>query len=270
MVRAARWAYSRLAPVRMKNMLALHKLWLDRQPWPILVELPPGREVLVLAPHCDDEAIGPGGTLAKHAQAGHRITAVFMTDGRCGDPTASDPELPAAERARRREGLVAARKAEAAAAARLLGIGAIHHLDAPDERLAPTRETVGRLREILRSVRPDLVYVPFITDRMPDHTETNAVLVAAADGDAGFQVCGYEVWNPLYPNVMVDIRLTFARKCEAIRAHASQVRFNDYVACVTGLNAYRAMCHLQGRGHAEAFFLATVQEYRRLFEELRA
>lgn len=261
-------AFRLLAPTGMKNMLALHKLWLERQPWPHLVELPPGREVLVLAPHFDDEAIGAGGTLAKHARAGHRLTAVFMTDGRRGDAAANDETLPPEERARRQDALMATRKAEAAEAARILGIEGVYHLDAPEERLAPSRETVARLRDILKTVRPDLVYLPFITDRMPDHTATNAVLMAAADGDSDFQVCGYEVWNPLYPNIMVNIEATFAQKCEAIRAHASQMRFNNYIACATGLNAYRAACHLNGEGHAEAFYLASLWEYRYLFDAL--
>ena len=266
---ALKRAFRLLAPTGMQNMLALHKLWLERQPWPDLVELPPGREILILAPHFDDEAIGPGGTLAKHARAGHRLTVLFMTDGRRGDPTAIDGALSPEERARRQDALMATRKTEAAEAARILGIGAVYHLDAPEERLSPSREIVERFRDILKAVRPDLVYLPFLTDRMPDHTATNAVLMATADERLEFRVCGYEVWNPLYPNIMVNIEETFAQKCEAIRAHASQLRFNTYIACVTGLNAYRAACHLNGEGHAEAFYLASLQEYRYLFEALR-
>jgi LmbE family N-acetylglucosaminyl deacetylase len=252
----------------MRNALALHKLWLDREPWPELVELPPGREILVLAPHFDDEAIGPGGTLVKHARAGHRITVAFMTDGRRGDPLVNAVE-PAAERARQQDLLMATRKAEARQAAQILGFGTVHFLDAPDEQLAATPAMVAKLRQILLDVRPDLVYVPFITDRMPDHTATNVVLMAAASDGIDFQVCGYEVWNPLYANTMVDIGATFERKSEAIRAYASQLRFNDYIACVRGLNAYRAMAHLQGASYAEAFYLASLREYRHLFEAMR-
>jgi len=266
---AVRAAYRLMAPTAMKNMLALHKLWLDREPWPQLVELPPGSEILVLAPHFDDETIGPGGTLIKHARAGHRLTAVFMTDGRRGDPEVNAVE-PEAERRRRQDALMATRKAEARAAAQILGIGAVHFLDAPEEHLRPAPGTVGSLRAILADVRPDLVYVPFITDRMPDHTATNAVLMAAAGDGADFHVCGYEVWNPLYANTMVDIGSTFEEKCAAIRVYASQLRFNDYIACVSGLNAYRAMAHLKGATHAEAFYLAPLVQYRHLFEALRA
>jgi len=47
------------------------------------------------------------------------------------------------------------------------------------------------------------------------------------------------------------------------------MQYNNYIACIRGLNAYRAMCHLQGEGYAEAFYLATLEEYRYLFESLR-
>lgn len=165
---------------------------------------------------------------------------------------------------------MATRKAEAGRAAQILGFETVHFLDAPEERLAPTPETVAKLRRILRYTQPDLVYVPFITDRLPDHTATNAVLMAAAGEDCVFHVCGYEVWNPLYANTMVDIGATFRQKCDAIRVYESQLRFNNYISGVTGLNAYRALAHLKGAGYAEAFYLAPLKEYRYLFEQLRA
>ena len=40
----------------------------------------PGR-VLVVAPHMDDEVIGPGGTLALHREAGSAIGVVYVSDG---------------------------------------------------------------------------------------------------------------------------------------------------------------------------------------------
>ncbi len=56
-----------LAPTGMKNILTLHKVWMERQPHPDLLEQPPGHDVLVLAPHFGDEAIGPGGAMARRA-----------------------------------------------------------------------------------------------------------------------------------------------------------------------------------------------------------
>lgn len=39
------------------------------------------RSILIVAPHPDDETLGCGGTLAKRAQEGCRITVVVVTDG---------------------------------------------------------------------------------------------------------------------------------------------------------------------------------------------
>ncbi|HXN05976.1 MAG TPA: PIG-L family deacetylase, partial [Nitrospiria bacterium] len=42
-----------------------------------LEELPKGENILVIAPHIDDETIGCGGTLAKHAHSGKKVTVLF-------------------------------------------------------------------------------------------------------------------------------------------------------------------------------------------------
>ena len=66
--------------------------------------------VLVVAPHPDDESIGCGGTICLHAGRGDRVAAVFLTSGECG---LSD--MPKLEATRMRE-----REAEEAAG--ILGI----------------------------------------------------------------------------------------------------------------------------------------------------
>ncbi|HVA44313.1 MAG TPA: PIG-L family deacetylase, partial [Acidimicrobiales bacterium] len=45
------------------------------------MDLPPGRRVMVVAPHPDDELVGAGGTIAKHVAAGHLVHIVMATSG---------------------------------------------------------------------------------------------------------------------------------------------------------------------------------------------
>jgi N-acetylglucosamine malate deacetylase 1 len=48
---------------------------------PALLPGPPPGPVLVVAPHPDDETIGPGGALARHADRGDDVTVVVATSG---------------------------------------------------------------------------------------------------------------------------------------------------------------------------------------------
>src|SRR3989338_967471 len=59
---------------------------------PMPVEVPDAQNVLVLAPHFDDETIGCGGTIRKHILGGNRVCVVYVTDGRKGIPDLADKE----------------------------------------------------------------------------------------------------------------------------------------------------------------------------------
>ena len=50
--------------------------------WPTIVKKPKGKNILVLAPHMDDEIIGCGGVICKHIQSDDRVAVVYFT---CGD-----------------------------------------------------------------------------------------------------------------------------------------------------------------------------------------
>src|SRR5258706_2559089 len=95
--------------------------------------------VLVIAPHPDDEVIGCGGALCRHADRGDRVSVVFLTSGELGLK-----RLP-------REEAWAIREREATAAAAELGIAALDFWHGPDWVLAEhIEETAARLREALR------------------------------------------------------------------------------------------------------------------------
>jgi LmbE family N-acetylglucosaminyl deacetylase len=102
--------------------------------------------------------------------------------------------------------------------------------------------------------RPDVVYLPWELDGHPDHHRLHVVVTRAlaATGFRGLAL-GYEVWNAMVPDVIVETTAVFPRKQAAMRAHASQIAYTQYDHCLGGLSAYRSLVHLRGRGYGEAF-----------------
>lgn len=229
---------------------------------PAPVGLPAARNILVLAPHMDDETIGCGGTLLAHAALGRRIEVMFMTDGAAGFDASVHPGYSRHEK-------VAIRRREAERACKLLGVAAIHRLDLPDGRLEAGAPAVETLRSLIDTLRPDIVYLPFLTDAHHDHRVTNQLFVAAVKQRSDIQsllCCGYEVWTPLHANCIVDITDFMEKKLAVLSSYESQLQMNDYRHSIRGLNAYRSIAN-RSRGYAEAFYLTTAKAYLAIAEE---
>jgi LmbE family N-acetylglucosaminyl deacetylase len=209
--------------------------------------------VLVLAPHPDDEIIGPGGTLRRHILAGAPVTIVILTDGKWGG---YNPDGK----------LVEKRKDESRNAAKILGAPEPIFLNAPDGDLGNTPEAATKLERIIADTNPKYIYLPALTDGHPDHWSTNQhlyTLLPKLRGDAVIR--GYEVWTPALANICIDITEIAEIKKQAIEAFPTQTAQHDYTAAALGLNRYRSLQHLKGRGYAEAFTQMTAQEFDHLF-----
>jgi LmbE family N-acetylglucosaminyl deacetylase len=131
-------------------------------------------DILVIAPHMDDETLGCGITLAQCAQR-QTVRVVFATDG------ARSPEP------RRRTGpanvaLTPVREAEAVAALDKLGVPRDHveFLGFPDGELARhQRALADAIVARVRAYRPEWLFVPFRYDHHPDHLALNRAATAA-------------------------------------------------------------------------------------------
>jgi N-acetylglucosamine malate deacetylase 1 len=261
----SRWLMKRLGRATVRY-LKFHGLLKANKHNPAIVWKPEGGRIVVLAPHMDDEIIGCGGTLYKHILKGAVVTVVYMTDGRYGGKL---PPPPAGEQSRRQEtNLVAIRRQEALLAMETLGIQSGIFLNAEDGQLSSAHDLPNRVRQILHSVQPHLVYLPFFLEEHPDHRAVTQILLDATEGSGlGFDCCGYEVWTPLFPNCLVEINEVVGMKKQALQRYQSQLLGNDYLHAVLGLNAYRSIALPEKHGgFVEAFFLAPLQEYRELYK----
>jgi LmbE family N-acetylglucosaminyl deacetylase len=253
-------AWRTLLPRRARNSLRLWTI-LDTPDFaPRMIEEFSAGPIIVLAPHMDDEIIGPGGTIVRHLRAGASVTFVLMTDGMAGDQRA-------------KESLSEERKAESRRAAEIVGVSDLIFLDGPDGSLDDSPEIVAALEKIIASRKPAIIYASGLTDHHRDHWATNRILRKSLDRlSAGLSrnilIRGYEIWTPLPANRMADITQVVEIKRQAIEVFVSQTRLVDYAWTILGLNQYRSMIHLCGHGYAEAFLENTVDEYRELFDRI--
>jgi LmbE family N-acetylglucosaminyl deacetylase len=209
---------------------------------------PAAGAVLCFAPHPDDEVIGPGGVLARHALQGDRVRVVLATDGTAGDP---DGRFGTAEELRE------LRRGESRAGLEELGVGDVTFWGYPDGCVVTADDVEGiarRAAEEMQAFGPETVYLPWSGEGHPDHRALFAGVGLAIDrvGFAG-EVLGYEVWTAMDPDVVIDITAAAERKRAAIRCYTTQLAYVDYEHVIFGLNAYRSLSFQAGRGFAEAF-----------------
>jgi LmbE family N-acetylglucosaminyl deacetylase len=209
------------------------------------------RNILVIAPHPDDEAIGCGGTLCTHTARGDRVAAIFLTSGELGLE-----HLPREEAWRVREG-------EAEAAAEVLGLADLIFLRCPDWFVGEgVDEAAALLRPILTREAPQSIYLPHDREWHPDHRAALGVVRAAwrDNGIPAPDLLTYEVWTPLSEfDEVKDITPVMARKLRAVRCYRSQLAGFRYDRAVRGLNQYRGALAAQCR-YAEAFRYAELAE----------
>lgn len=222
-------------------------------PGPALLPGPPEGGVLVLAPHPDDETIGAGGVIARHAARGDAVTVLVATSGEATTGGFGD--------------VAAAREAECRAACADLGVTASPvFCRLPDGGLA---QATDELRAAIGSHLDGVatVYVPSLLDPHPDHRAANVAL-AAAEVDA--VVMGYEVWAAAPVDVVIDVAATWEHKARALGRYATALASVDYVHAIGGLAAYRsASGGLGGAGRAEAFLRLDAATHAELVTQLR-
>lgn len=186
-------------------------------------------DVIAVGAHPDDVEVAVGGTLATLAKQGYRVGIVDLTDG---EPT---PACPSPE----------VRRAEAAEAARILGVHVRHILDLPNRLLFDTFEARVKLAKLFRRHRPQLVIG--IHDKTPlaspDHWQAMQITDAAVfysrltKWDSHFDglpvhTVKHQLWYPLGfgklhsvdgpGTVIMDISGALETKLAAVRAYATQ------------------------------------------------
>ena len=194
---------------------------------PITVDLAVPASALAIGAHPDDIEFGAGATLAKWAAAGCVVHHLVCSDGSKGtwDVHADTAALARTRQAEQRE-----------AARRLGASGEVVFLGEVDGELGSGLSLRGRVAEVIRRVRPDVVlgHDPWKPYRLhPDHRHAGQLacdaVVAARDphffpehGLAAHRPALILLWEAGTVHHVEDVTAFVDTKLHALEAHASQ------------------------------------------------
>ena len=213
--------------------------------------------ILVVAPHPDDEVLGCGGVIARHAAAGDDVYVVIVSKG------TADLFPPS---------VVEQGRQEAVQASKVLGTKDILFLDFPAPRLdgVPTSSLAVALKDVIVEVQAATVYLPHHGDIHGDHKAVYWATLVAARPNGGFypgRLLCYETlseteWgapiasDAFVPTVFVDVSQHLGAKLEAMKCYVSQLAPDPRARSLASIDALaRVRGSTIGVAAAEAFVL---------------
>jgi len=188
--------------------------------------------VLIIAAHPDDEVLGCGGTIARHADLGHEVQVLIVAEG----ATSRQPK-----RDRLQAGDELSTLAQSAkVAGSILGAVGVELLALPDNRLdsIDRLDLIKQIEQRIDRHQSQVVYVHHAGDVNVDHRRLHEAVVTACRPTPGhpvrrllsFEVASSSEWQPpgsappFQANWFVDISAQWQRKREALLAYASEMR----------------------------------------------
>lgn len=194
--------------------------------------------ILIVAPHPDDDVLGVGGYMASAAEKKKQVFVVYITDG-AGSPrrdkTISDAQI------------VSRREIEAISALRLLRAkgGFFLRFSSKElpEKFVQVQGTLGRILELLR---PEEVFIPAPYERHKTHLICTRISLEAlrACAQKGTQLFGYSIWGNFWgghKRIIFDITPYIKDKIQAVLAHETQMAYKNYQQGILGKNNYEAI-----------------------------
>jgi LmbE family N-acetylglucosaminyl deacetylase len=184
------------------------------------------KTVLVVAAHPDDEVLGCGGTIARHAAQGDTVYAIFLADGISSRSTRDDINI-------------AQRKMAAEKAKEILGIEKNFYLELPDNRMdsIPLIDVIQKIESLIQITQPNIIYTHYHNDLNIDHRITHQAVMTSCRPIPGtsveaiytFEVMSSTDWQTpskesFTPNHFVEIGDYLQIKEKALNAYQFEMR----------------------------------------------
>jgi LmbE family N-acetylglucosaminyl deacetylase len=195
------------------------------------------KKILVILAHPDDPEFFCGGTIARWAEAGHRVSYCLLT---CGDKGTKDRSLQPGM-------LCTTRQDEQKAAAAVLGVTKVRFLSYADGYLVADLNLRRDVTRVIRQETPDILVTCDPTNlyfretalNHPDHRAAGQAALDAVFPAARDHLNFIELWRdenlephivpevwvslPKEANVSLDVTKYWDRKIHALLEHKSQI-----------------------------------------------
>lgn len=170
--------------------------------------------ILVIAPHPDDEVLGMGGTIKKLSKK-NKIVLCVVSEG----ATAQYKDKK----------MIQVRKVACKKCSKILGITKVIFLDFPDMKLNLSHLEINKkLEKIIQDFKPEIVYTTPRNDLNLDHQAVfDSTLVACRPKSGVKKILCYEMQGqvkiPFEPNVFENIEKEFDSKIKGFKMYKSEI-----------------------------------------------
>jgi len=190
-------------------------------------------KILIVAAHPDDEILGMGGTILKHAQDGCEIKIIYLATGITSRKRYSENKLVQNEDTNSE---ILSLQNDAIKASKLLGVKKTSFYEFPDNEMdsVPLLKIVKVIEKEIKNHKPDIVYTNHFGDLNIDHRTTfNATLTACRPHNSKIkQILSFEVlssteWNypqKFNPNCFENIETQLKQKIKAMAQFKTEIR----------------------------------------------
>lgn len=187
--------------------------------------------LLIIAPHPDDEVLGCGGTIAKAREKGHEINVLYLSSGDNNEKT---------------------REKEAEKVCSFLEIDGFHFMRLKGGSFKVDHKNVQKIIKHFKKLEPDYIYINHEFDSDHEHKIAYRLVseshwrynLKARNKIKGIAL--YEIHKPLEKyNLVENITEYIDIKMQAMAFYKSQLETSRVDLAIKGLNEYRGKLHEQ-------------------------
>jgi len=203
--------------------------------------------ILVIAPHPDDEVLGMGGTIKKLSK-NNKIILCVVSEGATAQY--NDKKM------------IQTRKNACKKCSKVLGISNTIFLNFPDMKLSLSHLEINKkLEGVIKKFKPEIVYTSSRNDLNLDHQAVyDSTLVACRPKSGVKKILCYELQGntkvPFNPNTYENIEKEFNSKIKGFKMYTSEIETFPHARSLTAIEnlaVYRGI--ESGLKKAEAFEL---------------